>query len=305
MSNHLHLSEVTLAGIRFKNRIGLAAGFDKDGIALIGLANLGFGFLEVGTVTRSPQKGNSKPRMMRIQEKHAIINRMGFNNCGVENVCKRIGKNKRRIGVPIGVNIGRSASTSNTNAVGDYEFCLNHAKDVADYITVNISSPNTPGLRELSKLNQVRDFLITLIRFREQLSGTAKSIPIFVKISPDEDRDAVARLSQQIKDVGCDGIIATNTTVRRDNVDHAYSKIDGGLSGKPLYELACRTVEIVRNSIAEDFPIIGVGGIDSPATAMSMLSAGADLLQIYTGLIYQGPALARRLSRSCAGENEH
>ena len=297
MSNQLNLNEVTIAGITFKNRVGLAAGFDKDGIALLGLAKLGFGFLEVGTVTRVSQTGNPKPRMTRITESNAIINRMGFNNRGVENVCASIAGFKSRIGIPIGVNIGRSATTSNVDAIGDYEFCLERAKDVADYITVNISSPNTVGLRELSDLDYVDNFLTRLIQCRDELSSDMKNLPIFVKVSPDDEPSVIKQLSTTIRDAGCDGIIATNTTIRRDYVDTTYSDEEGGLSGEPLFQLACETIELVRDSVGTDFPIIGVGGVDSHSKAESMLNAGANLLQIYTSLIYQGPALVRQLAQ--------
>lgn len=295
MSNRVTSNEVTIAGITFKNKVGLAAGFDKDGIALRGLAKLGFGFLEVGTVTRVPQTGNPKPRMIRIPKSNAIINRMGFNNRGVEEVCTSIAGHKSRIQIPIGVNIGRSATTSNVNAIEDYEFCLDRAKNVADYITVNISSPNTVGLRDLSDLDYVEDFLNRLIQCRDALARNAKRLAIFVKISPDGEPSEIALLSKKIRDSGGDGIIATNTTIGRDHIDVSYSDEKGGLSGNPLFELACQTVEIVRNSVGTDFPIIGVGGIDSPTKATSMLNAGANLLQIYTSLIYQGPALVRQL----------
>ena len=295
MSNRLNLNEVTIAGITFKNRVGLAAGFDKDGVALLGLAKLGFGFLEVGTVTRVAQLGNPKPRMTRIPDSNAIINRMGFNNRGVEDVCSSIAGIKSRIEIPIGVNIGRSATTSNLDAIGDYEFCLDRAKDVADYITVNISSPNTVGLRELSDLEYVDKFLTRLIQCRDELSSDMKELPIFVKVSPDDEPSVIKRLSTSIRDAGCDGIIATNTTIRRDYIDASYADEEGGLSGEPLFQMACKTIEIVRDSVGADFPIIGVGGVESPGKAGTMLNAGANLLQIYTGLIYQGPALVKQL----------
>lgn len=300
MSNRLDLNEVTIAGIAFKNKVGLAAGFDKDGIALLGLAKLGFGFLEVGTVTRVPQSGNPRPRMMRIPESNAIINRLGFNNRGVEDVCTSIARCKSRVEIPIGVNIGRSATTSNADAISDYEYCLNCAKDVADYITVNISSPNTVGLRELSDLENVGNFLDRLIQCRDEISRDAKKLPIFVKISPDDEPKAITQVSKSIRDAGCDGIIASNTTIRRDFIDASYSDEKGGLSGEPLFQIACKTIEIVRNSVGTDFPIIGVGGVDSPAKAVSMLNAGANLLQLYTSLIYEGPALVGQISRAIA-----
>lgn len=297
MSNRLDLNEVTVAGLTFKNRVGLAAGFDKDGIALLGLAKLGFGFLEVGTVTRVAQIGNPKPRMTRISESNAIINRMGFNNRGVEDVCSSIADVKSRIEIPIGVNIGRSATTSNVDAIGDYEFCLDRAKDVADYITVNISSPNTVGLRELSDLEYVDKFLTRLIQCRDELSSDMKTLPIFVKVSPDDEPSVIKQLSTSIRDAGCDGIIATNTTIRRDYIDARYADEEGGLSGEPLFQMACKTIEIVRDSVGADFPIIGVGGVDTPSKAEAMLNAGANLLQIYTSLIYRGPALVRQLAQ--------
>ena len=297
MHNRLNLNEVTIAGITFKNRVGLAAGFDKDGVALLGLAKLGFGFLEVGTVTRVAQIGNPKPRMTRIPDSNAIINRMGFNNRGVEDVCSSIAGIKSRIEIPIGVNIGRSATTSSVDAIGDYEFCLDRAKDVADYITVNISSPNTVGLRELSDLEYVDKFLTRLIQCRDELSSDMKKLPIFVKVSPDDEPSVIKQLSTSIRDAGCDGIIATNTTIRRDYIDASYADEEGGLSGEPLFQMACKTIEIVRDSVGVDFPIIGVGGVDTPAKAEAMLNAGANLLQIYTSLIYQGPALVRQLAQ--------
>ena len=288
---------VELAGLKFSNRIGLAAGLDKNAKAIEGLANLGFGFIEIGAVTPQPQSGNPKPRVFRLEQHHAIINRMGFNNDGVEQIAQRISRSRQTLNIPIGVNIGKNKTTPNEHALADYLHCCETLYEVADYLSINVSSPNTPGLRDLQKDTAINKLLIGITQRCEELAQSKGTrTPIFVKISPDMSTEEIVSLVESIQRTGCDGIIATNTTLSRKNIEGKFRSEAGGLSGTPLHHLACQTIQTVRNVSGVDFPIIGVGGILDSSSMNRMLDAGADVVQVYTGLIYRGPSLINELS---------
>ena len=303
IGNHLHVEQVQLLGLHFKNRVGLAAGFDKDGDTLVGVSKLGFGFVEIGSVTRRPQTGNPTPRLFRVKEQQAIINRLGFNSKGVEHVCKVLEAQKNKIFIPIGINVGRNADTPNSSALLDIEYCLAKLKDIADFITINISSPNTTNLRDLGRLDQVDEFLAGIVGIRNEISMDFRAIPLLVKISPDDSDSHIAELSRRIQGSGCDGIIATNTTVDRSEVSDVYAEEIGGLSGKPLLDRSLEVVKIIREAVGPVFPVIGVGGISSKEDAQKMLTAGADLVQLYTALVYQGPGLVTKIAKGLATGN--
>jgi dihydroorotate dehydrogenase len=280
---------VTCMGLHFANPVGLAAGFDKNAVALEGLGRLGFGFIEVGTVTPRPQPGQRRPRLFRLATAEALINRLGFPSDGAEAVAARL--RRRRYGGVIGVNIGRNADTPNERAVDDYIQAFRVLREVADYIAVNVSSPNTAELRALQAAQSLGPLLSALME--ERHAGGPKAVPILVKISPDLARPQLAELADLVKALAIDGVIATNTTLERPGIASGtpYRAEPGGLSGPPLHALAVRTVSALRNLLGPGFPIIGVGGIDSAATALAMLAAGATLIQLYTGLVYHGPQL--------------
>ena len=289
---------VELAGLKFANRVGLAAGLDKNAHCIDGLAGMGFGFIEVGTVTPQAQPGNPKPRMFRLQQSNALINRLGFNNDGLDafiaNVKKSTFRN-RRSGLPLvlGLNIGKNASTPIENAVDDYLLGLSSVYPHADYVTVNISSPNTKNLRALQS-DEALDALLSRIADRREtlVSQHGKQVPIFVKIAPDLDESQVAVIAATLKRHGMDGVVATNTTLNRDAVKGLpHAEEAGGLSGAPVLEASNRVISQLRAALGQGFPIIGVGGIMSGHDAVSKIQAGADVVQIYTGLIYKGPAL--------------
>ncbi len=279
-------------GLTFPNPVGLAAGLDKNGAHIDALLALGFGFVEVGTVTPRPQPGNPKPRMFRLPEHQAIINRLGFNNDGVDALVRNVEKSRRKDGV-LGINIGKNKDTPNDSAERDYLICLERVYPLADYVTVNISSPNTAGLRELQEEQSLRRLVGTLREAQESLAGVhGKRVPLLVKISPDlsdEDIDAASRV---LADLQVDGVIATNTTVSRFPVQgHRHAHETGGLSGAPLMGKATAALRRLRTRLPESIPLIGVGGILSAPDAVTKTAAGANLVQIYTGLIYRGPAL--------------
>ncbi|MCM5704756.1 quinone-dependent dihydroorotate dehydrogenase [Larsenimonas salina] len=288
---------VELMGLRFPNRVGLAAGLDKNADHLDGLGALGFGFVEVGTVTPRPQAGNSKPRLFRLPERQAIINRMGFNNAGVAHLVRQVDAS-RYDGV-IGINIGKNLTTEVEDAVHDYLTALNAVHGSADYVTVNISSPNTPGLRTL----QFGDHLDRLLgQLREQCArldqAAGRRVPLVVKIAPDMTDEEVVLVAQCLKAQAIDGLIATNTTVDKSTVaalEHGSEQ--GGLSGAPVREASTRIIERFRSELP-DMPIIGVGGILSGADALEKRRAGADLVQLYSGLIYRGPELVGECRRA-------
>ncbi len=288
---------VELMGLRFPNRVGLAAGFDKSAEAVDGLGRLGFGLIEVGTVTARAQGGQPRPRLFRHASASALINRLGFPNDGAAAVAKRLRLRHYR-GV-LGVNIGKNADTPIDGALDDYIACLRALHSVADYVTVNISSPNTAALRDLHAPARLEPLLSGLLRERDRLLlGYARRLPLLLKVSPDLERAALAAVARVAVRVRIDGIVATNTTVQRSAAFHASANQSGGLSGAPLHALALETVAALRGLVGPNLPIIGVGGIDSVAKALEMREAGADLIQVYTGLVYRGPALVKRLVRA-------
>ena len=296
---------VTVAGLRFPNRIGLAAGLDKNGRCIDGLGAMGFGFIEVGTVTPKGQPGNDKPRMFRIPEKEALINRLGFNNEGLASFIANVQRARsfRAAGGLLGLNIGKNAATPIENAVDDYLIGLEGVFPHADYITVNISSPNTKNLRALQS-DEALDALLSRLQARklELQQASGRQVPMFVKIAPDLDEEQVAVIAQTLQKNGIDGVIATNTTISREAVQGlAHAGETGGLSGRPVFEASNRVIRLLRAALGSNYPIIGVGGVLSGEDAGAKIAAGADLVQIYTGLIYKGPALvadcARALSR--------
>ncbi len=297
---------VTLMGIDFPNPVGLAAGFDKNGDAIHGLSKQGFGFLEIGTITPKPQAGNDKPRLFRLSADDAIINRMGFNNKGIDYLVKQV-KNSHYQGV-LGINIGKNKNTPNERAVDDYVNCFEKAHTLCDYITVNISSPNTPDLRALQNDQALVD-LLTGIKAKQLACQQAgqKYTPILVKISPDQDQQQLKFMVEQIKSHGFDGIICTNTTVDRPEhlqSNQALCAETGGLSGRPLLEKANETLQWVRSFAGSDFPIIAVGGIIDKQDAMRKFQLGANLIQIYTGFVLKGNHLIRQINQQLTSENK-
>jgi dihydroorotate dehydrogenase len=279
-------------GLEFRNPVGLAAGLDKNGAHVDALLALGFGFVEVGTVTPRPQPGNPKPRMFRLPGHQAIINRLGFNNQGVEALVANVGRARRKGGL-LGINIGRNKDTPNESAVDDYLHCLERVYPLADYVAVNISSPNTAGLRELQEEQALRRLVGTLREAQERLGGAhGKRVPMLVKISPDLSDDDVDAAARVLADLQVDGVIATNTTLSRYAVQGApHADEDGGLSGAPLMAKATTVLRRLRTRLPESIPVVGVGGILSGADAATKMSAGASMVQVYTGLVYRGPEL--------------
>ncbi len=280
-------------GLTFPNPVGLAAGLDKNGAHIDALFALGFGFVEVGTVTPRAQEGNPKPRMFRLPEHNAIINRLGFNNDGVDALVRNVENARRKGDGILGINIGKNKDTPNESAALDYLTCLEKVYPLADYVTINISSPNTAGLRELQEEKQLRKLLGMLREAQERLSAIhRRRVPMLVKVAPDladEDIDVTARV---LGEMGVDGVVATNTTVSRIAVhQHPLSKEVGGLSGEPLMAKSTSVLRMLRTRLPEHIPIVGVGGILSGADAVKKMAAGASLVQMYTGLIYRGPAL--------------
>ena len=287
---------VDAMGLSFPNPVGLAAGLDKDAKAVDGLAALGFGFLELGTVTPLPQSGNPQPRMFRLTSAQAFINRMGFNSAGLNLFLARLGQQHQQ--TIIGINLGRNAATSNEDAWRDYLTGLRAVYRVADYVTINISSPNTKGLRDLQERDTLDGLIARLKAEQAQLADLhQKYTPIAVKISPDLDDESIARVAEVLTLRGIDGIVATNTTVSRPlNTEvHPHVSQTGGLSGAPLATLSHRVITELRQHTPSEFPVIGVGGIMDAASAQAAFSAGATLVQLYSGLIYRGPALVREI----------
>lgn len=299
---------ITLAGLTFPNRVGMAAGLDKNARCIDGLGAMGFGFVEVGTVTPKAQPGNPKPRMFRLPEANALINRLGFNNDGLEafvaNVQRSALRKDKNPRVLLGLNIGKNAATPIENATSDYLTCLDGVYPHADYITVNISSPNTKNLRALQSDDALDALLNAIAERRESLAKNhGKRKPIFVKIAPDLDAAQIAVVAATLKRYGTDakgaanndwGVVATNTTLNRDAVQGmAHAQEAGGLSGAPVLAMSNAVIRQLRNELGRTFPIIGVGGIMCADDAVSKIQAGADVVQIYTGLIYRGPGLVR------------
>jgi len=293
---------VQIAGLRFPNRVGLAAGLDKNGRCIDGLGDMGFGFIEVGTVTPLAQPGNPKPRMFRIPAKTALINRLGFNNGGLDAFVANVQRARRfrAAGGVVGLNIGKNAATPNERAVDDYLLGLSGVYPHADYIAVNISSPNTKNLRELQNDAALDALLSLLMERRDELAQSqGLKVPLFVKIAPDLQPAEVELIAGTLGRNRVDGVIATNTTVARDAVIGQPSATEtGGLSGSPVLEPSNRVIRLLRAALGSGFPIIGVGGVASGADALSKREAGADLVQVYTGLIYRGPALVPEVARA-------
>jgi dihydroorotate dehydrogenase len=286
---------VTIAGLRFPNRIGLAAGLDKNGRCIDGLGAMGFGFIEVGTVTPKAQPGNPKPRIFRLPQAQALINRLGFNNEGLDAFLAHVrqAQSFRARGGIVGLNIGKNAATPIERAVDDYLLGLDGVAPHADYVTVNISSPNTKNLRALQSDEALDALLSALTTRRDELApALGRRVPMFLKIAPDLDEAQIALIAATLQRHGMDGVIATNTTIARDAVRGLpHADESGGLSGRPVFEASNRVIRALRASLGPGFPIVGVGGVMSGADACAKREAGADLVQVYTGLIYRGPAL--------------
>ena len=278
-------------GINFTNPVGLAAGLDKNGAHIDALRALGFGFIEIGTTTPRAQDGNPKPRMFRLPKQQAVINRLGFNNLGVDVLVRNVERARRR-GV-LGINIGKNADTPTERAVDDYLHCLERVYALADYVTINISSPNTSGLRELQQADSLRTFIGTLREAQERLGAQhGKRTPMLVKIAPDLDDAQIDAIAATLLAARVDGIIATNTTISRAQIrGHRLARETGGLSGKPLYAKSTAVLSRLRARVGDRIPLIGVGGIVSGSDAVAKVAAGAVLVQFYTGLIYRGPKL--------------
>lgn len=286
----------TVFGLEFTNPVGLAAGLDKDAIAYEQLGDLGFGFVEIGTVTPKPQPGNDRPRLFRLVKDEALINRMGFNNKGVKDAAERLRKraNKRLI---IGGNIGKNKVTPNEKAVDDYIICFHELYDVVNYFVVNVSSPNTPNLRDLQEKEPLMNLLNTLQKLNTQ---KPKQKPILLKIAPDLTNTQLDDIIDIVKQTKIAGVIATNTTISRAGLSYSEAEISaigmGGLSGKPLTKRSAEVVSYLKQKSGNAFPVIGVGGIHTAQDALNMIEAGADLVQLYTGFIYEGPQLIRNIN---------
>lgn len=280
-------------GISFPNPVGLAAGLDKDGVHIDALAELGFGFIEIGSVTPRGQPGNVRPRVFRLSKHQAIINRMGFNSAGVDAVVSNVERASYR-GV-LGINIGKNRETMSKNAIDDFIYCLERVYALASYVTVNVSSPNTRGLRDLQQEEQLKRFVGRLREVQETLAAKhGKHTPILLKIAPDLFDAEIDGIASVLSSVGIDGVVATNTTVDRNKVQgHAQAQQEGGLSGRPLYSHSTYVLRRLRAHLPGSIPIIGVGGVLSGADAAGKIAAGATLVQMFTGLIYRGPNLVR------------
>lgn len=293
--------EYEFLGIRFKNRVGLAAGFDKNAKYLEELSALGFGFVEIGTVTPKPQAGNDKPRLFRLIEDESIINRMGFNNDGLEVIVKRL--QSRPKDLIVGGNIGKNKITPNEEAVNDYKICFDKLYDVVDYFVVNVSSPNTPNLRELQDKKPLGEILKALMEMRSTFISKGKICkPILLKIAPDLGNEQLDDVVDIVNETGIDGIVATNTTISRSGLLTSKEKVEsmgaGGLSGKILSDRATEVVAYVHQKSFGKIPIIGVGGIHSPETAKEKIKAGAGLVQVYSGFIYGGPQMIKNIAKA-------
>ncbi len=285
-------------GLKFKNPVGLAAGFDKDAKMFQELSDLGFGFIEIGTLTPKPQDGNPKKRLFRLKEDQAIINRMGFNNGGVEAAVERLRKNKN---VLIGGNIGKNKVTPNEHAADDYIICFEKLFPVVDYFVVNVSSPNTPNLRELQDKKPLTELLGTLQQLN---SKKEKPKPILLKIAPDLSDDQLLDIIDIVQETQIAGVIATNTTLSREGLQSENKQETGGLSGKPLTKRSTEVIHFLSEKSGKAFPIIGVGGIHTAEDALEKLEAGASLVQLYTGFIYEGPGLIGEINKKLLQRSE-
>ncbi|MFN3839424.1 MAG: quinone-dependent dihydroorotate dehydrogenase [Cyclobacteriaceae bacterium] len=294
--------ERTVFGIRFKNPVGLAAGFDKDAKLIDALSCFGFGFIEIGTLTPQPQPGNERPRLFRLPEDKALINRMGFNNEGVLAAVERL--KKRKSGVIVGGNIGKNKNTPNEKALDDYAYCVEALYPVVDYFVVNVSSPNTPGLRELQEKEPLRKLLAFV---KAQMTAKPEPKPVLLKIAPDLTVEQLDDVIAILKETRTDGVIATNTTLSREHLTTPADVVQkigaGGLSGKPLTHHSTEVIRYLRKQLGPDYPIIGVGGIMTVQDALDKLQAGADLIQLYTGFVYEGPGFVKRINREIAEYN--
>jgi dihydroorotate dehydrogenase len=288
-----HLGK-TLFGVRFPNPVGLAAGLDKDAQLIDGLSTFGFGFIEIGTVTPKPQPGNDKPRLFRLPADQGLINRMGFNNKGADNAARNL--RSKRANIIIGGNIGKNKLTPNDDAVKDYELCFEALYPYVDYFVVNVSSPNTPGLRELQEKEPLKKLLLS-VKLLSNIKQKPK--PVLLKIAPDLTLTQLDDIVDILKETGTDGVIATNTTISREGLTTSKEAVQeigsGGLSGKPLRERSTEVIAYLRAKMGAGYPIIGVGGIMSAEDAVEKLKAGADLVQIYTGFVYEGPGFVKRI----------
>jgi len=280
-----------LFGLTFDNPVGIAAGFDKNATHISEFEKFGFGFIEIGTVTPKPQKGNPKKRLFRLKEDNAIINRMGFNNDGVDKIKSRL---KKDFKVIIGGNIGKNKVTPNSEAKADYLICFKELYNHVDYFVINVSSPNTPGLRELQSRNFLNDLFIELnaIRSKENIKK-----PILIKISPDLSEKKIEEILEVINENNIDGIIATNTTIDFSNLKSKNKKEIGGLSGTPLFDKSNDVISFISKKTKGKLPIIGVGGISTPEQAVEKIKAGAHLIQLYTGIIYEGPGIVNKINK--------
>ena len=294
--------EKELFGLKFKNPVGLAAGFDKDAKLYNELAAFGFGFIEIGTLTPLPQDGNPKKRMFRLPQDSGLINRMGFNNGGVKEAVERLKKNNS--GIIIGGNIGKNKLTPNENAVDDYVICFNELHDHVDYFVVNVSSPNTPNLRALQDKKPLTEILNRLMDLNKEKSVQK---PILLKIAPDLTDSQLDDIIDIVAETKIDGIISSNTTISRDNLKTEDSKLEeignGGLSGKPLTKRSTEVIRYLSTKSNKAFPIIGVGGIHSAEDALEKIEAGADLVQIYTGFVYEGPSIIKKINKAILKSN--
>jgi dihydroorotate dehydrogenase len=289
--------EVEIMGLKFRNRLGIAAGLDKDGKHIKALEMLGFGHVEVGTVTPKPQPGNDKPRLFRLPADEALINRMGFNNHGADALALRLKKlRQQKLNIIIGGNIGKNKVTPNEKAVDDYVYCFCALFDVVDYFVVNVSSPNTPGLRELQDKEPLTLLLSTLQKINRSKS---KPKPVLLKIAPDLSPFQLDVIIDIVKSCGLSGIIATNTTISRDGLTTDKTEVEsigaGGLSGKPLLKHSTEVLEYIGKKAGNELVLIGVGGVHTGADAVQKIGAGAQLVQVYTGLIYEGPSMVRKI----------
>ena len=289
--------ERNILGLKFKNPVGLAAGFDKNAECYNEFSNFGFGFIEIGTVTPIPQPGNPKKRIFRLVEDKSLINRLGFNNKGLSSIVNNL---KKQRGIIIGANIGKNFFTKNNEAHNDYLQCISELNEFIDYFAVNISSPNTKGLREFHDKSLLRPLLEKLIKFNDKQNNKR---PLLLKISPDLSEEQLAEIVVLIKDLNLDGIIATNTTVSRDGATSKFKMQQGGMSGQLLKIKSNTIVKYLRKNLGENFPIIGVGGIMSADDAIERLNSGADLIQIYTGFIYKGPSLIKEINKAIINQS--
>jgi dihydroorotate dehydrogenase len=283
-------------GLKFPNPVGLAAGFDKDAELVDPLSAFGFGFIEIGTLTPKSQPGNEKPRLFRLPQDKALINRMGFNNKGVAKAVERL--KKRNSKVIVGGNIGKNKSTPNELAYRDYEYCFEALYDVVDYFVVNVSSPNTPDLRALQEKEPLTHLLN---RLKERLKSKEKTKPLLLKIAPDLTTKQIHDIIDIVKETKIDGVIATNTTISRDGLVSSPNVVEryggGGLSGKPIKSKSTEMIRYLRQYLGEKFPIIGVGGVFTSEEAREKLEAGADLIQVYTGFVYEGPSIVKNINQ--------